>query len=218
MKFQLQHTDSRSAARAGVISTDHGEILTPIFMPVGTVGSVKGIFHRDLKKVGAQIILGNTYHLYLRPGTDILEKAGGLHRFCSWDRPILTDSGGFQVFSLAECRKLTEEGCRFHSHIDGSLHMFTPENVIDIQRSIGADIMMAFDECPPGDAEYGYAKQSWERTSRWLERCFNTEESLGDYVHKQQTVNSDGEFVDVEDEGSADDDTEEFYGEDSDNE
>ena len=144
MKFQLQHTDSRSAARAGVISTDHGEILTPIFMPVGTVGSVKGIFHRDLKEVGAQIILGNTYHLYLRPGTDILEKAGGLHRFCRWDRPILTDSGGFQVFSLAECRKLTEEGCRFHSHIDGSLHMFTPENVIDIQRSIGAAIIMAF--------------------------------------------------------------------------
>lgn len=150
MNFELLHTDPGSSARAGLISTDHGTIETPIFMPVGTVGSVKGVFHRDLAdEAGAQIILGNTYHLYLRPGTDILERAGGLHRFCSWDRPILTDSGGFQVFSLAGCRKLSEEGCRFSSHIDGSKHLFTPEGVIDIQRSIGADIMMAFDECPP---------------------------------------------------------------------
>jgi len=173
MRFDLQHTDPRSAARAGVITTDHGTIETPIFMPVGTVGSVKGVFHRDLKQeIGAQIILGNTYHLYLRPGTDILERAGGLHRFCAWDRPILTDSGGFQVFSLAGCRKLTAEGCRFSSHIDGSKHLFTPENVMDIQRSIGADIMMAFDECPPGDAPYDYAARSLDLTSRWLERCF----------------------------------------------
>ena len=138
MNFELLHTDPGSSARAGLISTDHGTIETPIFMPVGTVGSVKGVFHRDLAdEAGAQIILGNTYHLYLRPGTDILERAGGLHRFCSWDRPILTDSGGFQVFSLAGCRKLSEEGCRFSSHIDGSKHLFTPEGVIDIQRSIG---------------------------------------------------------------------------------
>lgn len=173
MDFKLLHTDPHSAARAAVITTGHGVIETPIFMPVGTVGSVKGVFHRDLQQeVGAQIILGNTYHLYLRPGTDILEQAGGLHRFSGWDRPILTDSGGFQVFSLADCRKITEEGCRFSSHIDGSKHLFTPENVMDIQRSIGADIMMAFDECPPGDAPYDYAEKSWERTSRWLERCF----------------------------------------------
>ncbi|WP_300285642.1 tRNA guanosine(34) transglycosylase Tgt [uncultured Alistipes sp.] len=173
MRFDLQHTDTRSSARAGVITTDHGTIETPIFMPVGTVGSVKGVFHRDLEQqIGAQIILGNTYHLYLRPGTDILERAGGLHRFCAWDRPILTDSGGFQVFSLAGCRKLTAEGCRFSSHIDGSKHLFTPENVMDIQRSIGADIMMAFDECPPGDAPYDYAARSLDLTCRWLERCF----------------------------------------------
>ncbi len=173
MRFDLQHTDTRSSARAGVITTDHGTIETPIFMPVGTVGSVKGVFHRDLEQqIGAQIILGNTYHLYLRPGTDILERAGGLHRFCAWDRPILTDSGGFQVFSLAGWRKLTAEGCRFSSHIDGSKHLFTPENVMDIQRSIGADIMMAFDECPPGDAPYDYAARSLDLTNRWLERCF----------------------------------------------
>ena len=173
MRFTLEHTDPHCAARAGVFRTDHGEIQTPIFMPVGTVGSVKGVFHRDLiDEVGAQIILGNTYHLYLRPGTDILYKAGGLHRFAGWDRPILTDSGGFQVFSLTGIRKLTEEGCRFQSHIDGSRHMFTPENVIDTQRLIGADIMMAFDECPPGTAPYDYAAKSWARTSRWLERCF----------------------------------------------
>ncbi len=173
MTFELLHTDTATSARVGVMHTDHGDIPTPIFMPVGTVGSVKGVFHRDLKEdVNARIILGNTYHLYLRPGTEILEKAGGLHRFCSWDRPILTDSGGFQVFSLAACRKITEEGCRFSSHIDGSKHLFTPENVIDIQRSIGADIMMAFDECPPGDSEYPYAERSLSLTCRWLERCF----------------------------------------------
>lgn len=174
MDFELQHTDSGTKARAGILRTSHGDIRTPIFMPVGTVGSVKGVFHRDLaQEVKAQIILGNTYHLYLRPGTEILEEAGGLHRFSAWDKPILTDSGGFQVFSLADCRKITEEGCKFSSHIDGSKHMFTPESVIDIQRSIGADIMMAFDECPPGDSEYGYAKKSLALTERWLERCFN---------------------------------------------
>lgn len=172
MTFQLQQTDTQSEARAGVIHTDHGQILTPVFMPVGTVGSVKGVSVRDLKEeVKAQIILGNTYHLYLRPGTEILEKAGGLHRFNSWDGPILTDSGGFQVFSLTGIRKLTEEGCTFRSHIDGSKHIFTPERVIDIERSIGADIMMALDECPPGTSEYAYAKKSLGMTHRWLDRC-----------------------------------------------
>ncbi len=173
MTFDLIHTDSSTKARAGIMHTDHGPVQTPVFMPVGTVGSVKGVFHRDLRDdVLSRIILGNTYHLYLRPGTEILEQAGGLHRFCNWEGPILTDSGGFQVFSLADCRKLTEEGCKFRSHIDGSSHLFTPENVIDIQRSIGADIMMAFDECPPGDAEYKYAEKSLGLTHRWLERCF----------------------------------------------
>lgn len=154
MEFKLEATQSGSAARAGRISTDHGEILTPIFMPVGTVGSVKGVHARELRDdIKAQIILGNTYHLYLRPGTGILRQAGGLHKFESWDRPILTDSGGFQVFSLAENRKLTEEGAWFRSHIDGSKHLFTPEKVVDIQREIGSDIMMALDECPPGMSE-----------------------------------------------------------------
>lgn len=172
MTFQLQQTDAQSEARTGVIHTDHGQILTPVFMPVGTVGSVKGVSVRDLKEeVKAQIILGNTYHLYLRPGTEILEKAGGLHRFNSWDGPILTDSGGFQVFSLTGIRKLTEEGCTFRSHIDGSKHIFTPERVMDIERSIGADIMMALDECPPGTSEYAYAKKSLGMTHRWLDRC-----------------------------------------------
>ncbi len=172
MTFQLQQTDPQSEARAGVIQTDHGQIMTPVFMPVGTVGSVKGVSVRDLKEeVKAQIILGNTYHLYLRPGTEILEKAGGLHRFNSWDGPILTDSGGFQVFSLTGIRKLTEEGCTFRSHIDGSKHTFTPERVMDIERSIGADIMMALDECPPGTSEYAYAKKSLGLTHRWLDRC-----------------------------------------------
>lgn len=172
MTFQLQHTDPLSNARAGLITTDHGQIETPIFMPVGTVGSVKGITDRDLHdEVKAQIILGNTYHLYLRPGTEILEKAGGLHRFNGWDRPILTDSGGFQVFSLSGIRKLTEEGCTFQSHIDGSRHTFTPEKVMDIERSIGADIIMALDECPPGNSDYNYAKKSLGLTHRWLDRC-----------------------------------------------
>ena len=172
MTFQLQQTDAQSKARAGVIHTDHGQILTPVFMHVGTVGSVKGVSVRDLKEeVKAQIILGNTYHLYLRPGTEILEKAGGLHRFNSWDGPILTDSGGFQVFSLTGIRKLTEEGCTFRSHIDGSKHIFTPERVMDIERSIGADIMMALDECPPGTSGYAYAKKSLGMTHRWLDRC-----------------------------------------------
>lgn len=171
MKFELQHTDTKSNARAGKITTDHGEILTPIFMPVGTLGSVKGVHQRELKDdIKAQIILGNTYHLYLRPGLDILEKAGGLHKFNGWDKPILTDSGGFQVFSLSDNRKLTEEGCIFRSHIDGSKHIFTPENVVDTQRIIGADIIMALDECTPGTAEYKYAKKSMEMTHRWLDR------------------------------------------------
>ena len=173
MTFQLLHTESKTAARAGLITTDHGQIETPIFMPVGTVGSVKGLTVNDLKnQVQAQIILGNTYHLYLRPGTEILEKAGGLHKFNGWDRPILTDSGGFQVFSLTGIRKLTEEGCTFRSHIDGSKHMFTPEKVIDIERSIGADIIMALDECPPGTSDFNYAKKSLGLTNRWLDRCF----------------------------------------------
>ena len=172
MTFQLQHTDPESQARAGVLTTDHGQILTPIFMPVGTAGTVKGVLQRDLKEeVKAQIILGNTYHLYLRPGTGVLEKAGGLHRFNGWDRPILTDSGGFQVFSLTGIRKLREEGCEFRSHIDGSRHFFTPEGVMDIERSIGADIMMALDECPPGTSDFAYAKKSLGLTHRWLDRC-----------------------------------------------
>ena len=174
MKFTLQHTASGSKARAGLIETDHGPIQTPIFMPVGTAAAMKGIFHRDVKEdARAQIILANTYHLYLRPGMDIIEKAGGVHRFSTWDGPMLTDSGGFQVFSLADCRKLKEEGCHFRSHIDGSKHLFTPENVIDTERTIGADIMMAFDECPPGDAPKDYAAKSLALTERWLERCFN---------------------------------------------
>lgn len=172
MKFELLHTDTKSKARAGKITTDHGVIETPIFMPVGTQGAVKAVHMPELKDdIKAQIILGNTYHLYLRPGLDILEKAGGLHKFNTWDRPILTDSGGFQVFSLSENRKLKEEGAEFRSHIDGSKHLFTPEKVMDIERSIGADIIMAFDECCPGDAEYDYAKKSLALTERWLDRC-----------------------------------------------
>lgn len=172
MNFDINKKDDKSSARAGELTTAHGKIQTPIFMPVGTVGSVKGVTQQQLKQdVNAQIILGNTYHLYLRPGTDILEQAGGLHKFNGWDRPILTDSGGYQVFSLSNNRKLTEEGALFQSHIDGSRHMFTPENVMDIQRSIGADIIMAFDECPPYPSEYSYAKNSMHLTHRWLERC-----------------------------------------------
>ena len=172
MTFEVQHADRASDARAGVITTDHGIIQTPIFMPVGTVGSVKGVHFAELRnQVKAQIILGNTYHLYLRPGLDILRQAGGLHKFNTWDRPILTDSGGFQVFSLTGIRKLKEEGCEFQSHIDGSRHFFTPENVMDTERVIGADIMMAFDECPPGQSDYRYAEKSLRLTQRWLERC-----------------------------------------------
>ncbi len=172
MTFQLQHTDSKSNARAGLITTDHGQIETPIFMPVGTCGSVKGVHMHEVKDdVKAQIILGNTYHLYLRPGLEVLEKAGGLHKFNGFDKPMLTDSGGFQVFSLSGIRKLKEEGCEFRSHIDGSKHFFSPERVMDIERTIGADIMMALDECTPGTADFNYAKKSMEMTHRWLDRC-----------------------------------------------
>ncbi len=188
MDFKLLHTDPYSSARAGIITTDHGQIETPIFMPVGTVASVKGVHIKEVKEdIQAQIILGNTYHLYLRPGLDILEKAGGLHKFNGWDRPILTDSGGFQVFSLADNRKLTEEGAIFRSHIDGSKHFFTPENVVDIQRTIGADIMMAFDECTPGTADYKYAKNSMERTHRWLKRGLEQFDSTPDKYGYSQT-------------------------------
>ena len=174
MDFELQKEDLNSNARAGLITTAHGTIETPIFMPVGTVGSVKAVhFHELENDIKAQIILGNTYHLYLRPGMDIIEKAGGLHKFNGWKRPILTDSGGFQVFSLSANRKLKEEGAYFRSHIDGSKHLFTPEGVVDIQRSIGSDIMMAFDECPPGDSDYQYAKKSLALTLRWLRRGWN---------------------------------------------
>ncbi|MDO4715224.1 MAG: tRNA guanosine(34) transglycosylase Tgt [Bacteroidales bacterium] len=187
MKFTLEHTDPNSHARAGRIKTDHGEICTPIFMPVGTVGSVKGIHPRELiEDIKAQIILGNTYHLYLRPGMETLRKAGGLHKFIGFNKPMLTDSGGFQVFSLTGIRKLREDGCEFRSHIDGSKHFFTPEGVMDIERTIGADIMMAFDECPPGTADYAYARKSLDLTHRWLRRCFdrfNSTEPL--YGHKQ---------------------------------
>ena len=185
--FDLIHTDVRTCARAGVVHTDHGDIQTPIFMPVGTVGTVKGVQRCHLEDdIKAQIILGNTYHLYLRPGTEILHQAGGLHRFEGWKRPILTDSGGFQVFSLTDIRKMTEEGVQFSSHIDGRKLMFTPENVMDIQREIGADIMMAFDECCPGTADYQYAKKSMERTHRWLDRCIARFDSTPDvYDYKQ---------------------------------
>ena len=185
MKFVKTATDPQSSARCGVITTGHGQIETPIFMPVGTVGSVKGIYHRDLEEdIKAEIILGNTYHLYLRPGLEILRTAGGLHKFISWDRPILTDSGGFQVFSLSPIRKLTPEGCTFSSHIDGSRHKFTPENNVDTQRIIGADIVMALDECTPGDASYEYAAKSLKLTQSWLERCikrFDSTEPLYGY-------------------------------------
>jgi len=174
MTFELLAEDPKSNARAGLITTDHGQIETPIFMPVGTIGTVKAVNQIDLvDQIKAQIILGNTYHLYLRPGLDILEKAGGLHSFMSWERPILTDSGGFQVFSLAHRRKMKEEGVTFQSHIDGSKHLFTPESVMDTQRTIGADIIMAFDECTPGTAEFDYARKSMEMTHRWLDRCID---------------------------------------------
>ena len=174
LQFKLQHTDAQTGARAGTITTDHGTILTPIFMPVGTVGSVKAVSRKQLEEeVKAQIILGNTYHLFLRPGLETLEAAGGLHQFNGWNRPILTDSGGYQVFSLANNRKLTEEGALFQSHIDGGKHLFTPERVMDIQRVIGGDIIMAFDECPPYPSDYAYAKKSMELTHRWLDRCIS---------------------------------------------
>lgn len=185
--FDLIHTDTNSCARAGVVHTDHGDILTPIFMPVGTVGTVKGVQRHDLEEdINAQIILGNTYHLYLRPGTHILRQAGGLHRFEGWKRPILTDSGGFQVFSLSDIRKMNEEGVQFSSHIDGRKLMFTPESVMDIEREIGADIMMAFDECCPGTADYQYAKKSMERTHRWLDRCISRFDSTPDIYDYRQ--------------------------------
>src|SRR6478609_11005602 len=172
MQFKLTGSDPRSKARTGTISTSHGEIPTPIFMPVGTAGSVKAVHQRELEKdIDAKIILGNTYHLYLRPGIELLEKAGGLHKFNGWTRPILTDSGGYQVYSLAANRKIKEEGVAFKSHIDGSKHHFTPESVMDIQRTIGADIIMAFDECTPYPCEYGYARKSMDMTHRWLKRC-----------------------------------------------
>ncbi len=187
MDYKVIATADGSEARAGVITTDHGTIETPIFMPVGTLGSVKAVHMHELRDdVKAQIILGNTYHLYLRPGIDVLEQAGGLHKFNGWERPILTDSGGFQVFSLSANRKLTEEGAHFRSHIDGSKHLFTPERVVDIQRSIGSDIMMALDECPPGTADFDYAKKSLQLTKRWLERGwkhFNSTEPR--YGHSQ---------------------------------
>lgn len=172
MKFDIEKSDSNSKARSGALHTAHGDVPTPIFMPVGTVGSVKGVHQRELSDdVNAKIILGNTYHLYLRPGTDILQKAGGLHKFIGWERPILTDSGGYQVYSLSATRKIKEEGVRFKSHIDGSVHFFSPESVMDIERKIGADIIMAFDECTPYPCEYSYAKASMQMTHRWLDRC-----------------------------------------------
>lgn len=187
MDFLLEKKDEQTAARAGTITTQHGEIQTPVFMPVGTVGSVKAVTQHQLKnEIDARIILGNTYHLYLRPGTGIIEAAGGLHQFNGWDRPILTDSGGYQVFSLAANRKLSEEGALFQSHIDGSRHLFTPETVMDVQRTIGADIIMAFDECPPYPSEYAYAKKSMELTHRWLERCISRfKETAPKYGYEQ---------------------------------
>ncbi|NAS32681.1 tRNA guanosine(34) transglycosylase Tgt [Flavobacteriaceae bacterium R38] len=188
MKFELKGKDLESKARAGVITTDHGQIETPIFMPVGTVASVKGVHQRELKEeINPDIILGNTYHLYLRPQTTILEKAGGLHKFMGWDRNILTDSGGYQVYSLSANRKIKEEGVKFKSHIDGSYHVFTPENVMEIQRSIGADIIMAFDECTPYPCDYNYAKRSMHMTHRWLDRCINHLDKLPFKYNYSQT-------------------------------
>ncbi|MBV2246078.1 MAG: tRNA guanosine(34) transglycosylase Tgt [Lentimicrobium sp.] len=187
MDFRLTHTDIASNARAGVITTDHGEIATPVFMPVGTAGTVKAVHIRDVEEdVKARIILGNTYHLYLRPGLDVLQGAGGLHKFNGWTKPILTDSGGYQVYSLAHRRKMKEEGVVFQSHIDGSRHLFTPERVMDIQRVIGADIMMAFDECTPYPCDYDYAQKSMELTHRWLDRCVTRfSETEGLYGYRQ---------------------------------
>ncbi len=201
MDFKLLKNDSGSKARAGEIITEHGAIETPVFMPVGTVGSVKGIHVKDLKEqVNATIILGNTYHLYLRPGIEILQQAGGLHRFIAWEKPILTDSGGFQVFSLSHKRKLSEEGAQFQSHIDGSYHFFSPEKIVDIQRAIGADIIMAFDECPPGDSDYQYAKKSMELTHRWLLRGleqFRLSEPMYGYSQAFFPIVQGGAFSDL---------------------
>ncbi len=189
MDFKIAGTDRQSSARAGLISTDHGTIETPIFMPVGTAGTVKAVHQRDLKSdINAQIILGNTYHLYLRPGLDVLQTAGGLHKFNGWDKPILTDSGGYQVYSLSARRKLNEEGVTFQSHIDGSRHQFTPENVMDTQRRIGADIIMAFDECTPYPCEYDYAVKSTEITHKWLQRCINRLHETDPVYGYQQTL------------------------------
>ena len=201
LSFELICTDTNSKARAGKITTDHGEIETPIFMPVGTVGSVKAVTQQQLNnEINAQIILGNTYHLYLRPGVDVLQTAGGLHKFNGWHKPILTDSGGYQVFSLAANRKITEEGVLFQSHIDGSKHLFSPESVMDIERSIGADIMMAFDECPPADSEYKYVHKSMELTHRWLERCitqFNETPDKYGYTQNLFPIVQGGTFKDL---------------------
>lgn len=188
MHYNIEKKDTETNARAGVLHTERGKIHTPIFMPVGTLGTVKGIHFKELREdVNAEIILGNTYHLYLRPGLEVLEQVGGVHKFNGWDRPMLTDSGGFQVFSLAENRKLTEQGATFRSHIDGSKHLFTPESVMDIQRIIGADIMMAFDECPPGNAPYEYAQNSLDLTERWLARCVQrVDETQPKYGYDQQ--------------------------------
>src|SRR5262245_10869554 len=180
LQFQIDGTDVYSKARAGKITTDHGEILTPVFMPVGTAGTVKALTQQQLTAINTQIILGNTYHLYLRPGLEVLEKAGGLHRFNGWNKPILTDSGGYQVFSLAGTRIIKEEGGTFQSHIDGSRHLFSPEYVMDIQRIIGGDIIMAFDECPPGGSDFDYAKTSMDLTHRWLDRCWKRFHSTAD--------------------------------------
>jgi queuine tRNA-ribosyltransferase len=189
MHFDLHKTDKLTKARAGSFHTEHGVIETPIFMPVGTVGSVKGVHQQELREdVEAQIILGNTYHLYLRPGTNVLEKAGGLHQFMGWERPILTDSGGYQVYSLSSSNKIKEEGVKFQSHLDGSYHFFTPEKAIDIQRSIGGDIIMAFDECTPYPCDYGYAKRSMHMTHRWLKRCFEQMEKTEPKYGYQQAL------------------------------
>lgn len=189
MNFKIENQDPLTSARAGILATDHGDILTPVFMPVGTRGTVKAVHQEELKtQLNAQIILGNTYHLYLKPGTPVLEKAGGLHKFIHWERPILTDSGGYQVYSLSGMRKLTEEGVKFQSHIDGSYHLFTPENVMDIQRKIGADIIMAFDECTPYPCDYKYAKKSMHLTHRWLDRCIERFDSTTDLYGYQQTL------------------------------
>ncbi|MEO8713175.1 MAG: tRNA guanosine(34) transglycosylase Tgt, partial [Parafilimonas sp.] len=201
LAFNVENPDDLSKARAGIIKASHGEILTPVFMPVGTAGSVKAITQQQLlNDIKAQIILGNTYHLYLRPGIDILNSASGLHKFIHWDKPMLTDSGGYQVFSLAQSRKITDEGVLFQSHIDGSRHLFTPEKVMDIQRNIGADIIMAFDECPPGESEYEYAKNSMLLTHRWLDRCidhFKTTQPLYDYEQNLFPIVQGNKYADL---------------------